>query len=137
MTSISASHFFNDTVIISREHVKASIRGAYINLLLIERYKRLIEDTYTEPQNEEILGCYLNQQEVEEHPELRQKTKKKVLERKKVATKDIGIFLPLFLLCHQTKETTQIKLLSKLIKKEKKKVYYIIYYIIYSNWLVC
>ena len=31
-------------------------------------------------------------------------------------------------MCHQAKETIQIKLLSKLIKKEKKKVYYIIYY---------
>ena len=48
-----------------------------------------MEDTYTEHQNEEILGCYLNQQEGEEHPEPRQRTKKKELKRKEVAAKDI------------------------------------------------
>ena len=41
--------------------VKASISGTCINLLLIEKYKKLTEDTYTEPQNKEILGYYLNQ----------------------------------------------------------------------------
>ena len=34
----------------------ASIPGTCVNLLLVERYKKLIEETYTEPQNEEILG---------------------------------------------------------------------------------
>ena len=34
----------------------------------------------------------LNQQEGEEHPEPRQRTKKKVLKRKEVATKDIRNF---------------------------------------------
>ena len=43
----------------------------------MERYKKLIEETYTEPKKEKILGSYLNQQEVEEDPEPRQRTKKK------------------------------------------------------------
>ena len=72
--------------------VKASIPGTCINFHLIERYKKMIEGTYTEPQNEEILGCYLKQQEGEEHPEPRQRTKKKVLKRKEVVTKDIRNF---------------------------------------------
>ena len=63
--------------------VEASITGTW-NLLLIEGCKKLIEDIYTEPQNEEILECYLNQQEGEEHPQPRQRTKKKVLIKKEV-----------------------------------------------------
>ena len=55
----------------------------------MERYKKLIEETYTKPKNEKILGSCLNQQEVEEDPEPRQRTKKIVLKRKEVATKDI------------------------------------------------
>ena len=73
--------------------VKALIPGTCINFLLKIRYKKLTEDTYTEPQNKEILGCYLNQPEGEEHSEPRQRTKKKVLKRKEVATEDIRNFL--------------------------------------------
>ena len=69
--------------------VRASIPGTCINLLIMERYKKLIEETYTKPKNEKILGSCLNQQEVEEDPEPRQRTKKIVLKRKEVATKDI------------------------------------------------
>ena len=72
--------------------VKASISGTCINLLLIERYKKMIEHTYTEPQNKEILRCYLNQQEGKEHPEPRQRIKKKALKRKELVTKDIWNF---------------------------------------------
>ena len=72
--------------------VKASISGTCINLLLIERYKKMIEHTYTEPQNKEILGCYLNQQKGKEHPEPRQRIKKKALKRKELVTKDIWNF---------------------------------------------
>ena len=45
--------------------VTVSIPGTCINLLLVERYKKLVEDTYTEPKNEEILGSYLIQHEEE------------------------------------------------------------------------
>jgi len=79
--------------------VTASIPGTCINLLLMERYKKLIQDTYTEPQNEEILGSYLNfYQEGEEHQEPREicRTRKvKVLKKKEVRTKDIRDFYPL------------------------------------------
>lgn len=73
----------------------ASIPGTCINLLLLERYKKLIQDTYTEPQNEEILGSYLIQQEGEGHQEqgeICRKRKVKVLNRKEVRTKDIRQF---------------------------------------------
>ena len=72
--------------------VKALIPGTCINFLLKIRYEKLIEDTYAEPQNEEILGCYLNQPEAEEHPEPLQRTKTKLLKRKEVVTKDIRNF---------------------------------------------
>ena len=72
--------------------VEASIPSTCINLLPIERYERLIEDTYKELQNEDILGCYLHQRKGEEHPEPHQRAKKKVLKRKEVARKDIQNF---------------------------------------------
>ena len=38
--------------------------------------------TYTEPQNGEILGCYLNQQEVQEHPEPVRSNRERLSQRK-------------------------------------------------------
>ena len=72
--------------------VKALIPGTCINFLLKIRYEKLIEDTFAEPQNEEILGYYLNQPKAVEHSEPRQRTKTKLLKRKEVATKDIRNF---------------------------------------------
>ena len=46
----------------------------------MERYKKLVEDTYSELKNEEILGCYLIQHEEEG---LFEKERKKFRERKK------------------------------------------------------
>ena len=76
--------------------VTASITGTCVNLLLIERYKQLIQDTYTEPQNEEILGSYLNIQEDEgqkqNHEEISWKKREKITKKKEVKTKDIRQF---------------------------------------------
>ena len=76
--------------------VTASIPGTCVNLLLIERYKQLIQDTYTEPQNEEILGYYLNIQEDEgqkqNHEEISWKKREKITKKKEVKTKDIRQF---------------------------------------------
>jgi len=74
--------------------VTASIPGTCINLLLMERYKQLIQETYTEPQKEEILGCYLhvaagvsNEVNIQVIPRNNMgKTKKK---KEEVKTKDI------------------------------------------------
>ena len=75
--------------------ITASIPGTCINLLLMERYKKLIEDTYTEPQNEEILGSYLQIQEAEEvtvNPrQIRQKKRVNVV-KKDVKSKNIRQF---------------------------------------------
>ena len=62
-------------------------------MLLVERYKKLIEETYTEPQNEEILGSYLNTEGGHERaaPEMRRK-RKTVEKKKEVKTKDIRHF---------------------------------------------
>ena len=75
--------------------VTASISGTYINLLLVERYKKLVEDIYTEPKNEDILGSYLIQYEEEGNQDPReivQKRKEKIPKRKEVKTKDIRQF---------------------------------------------
>ena len=56
--------------------VTASIPGTCINLLLVERYKKLVEDTYTEPKNEEILSSYLIQHEEEGNKDPREIVRK-------------------------------------------------------------
>ena len=73
----------------------ASIPGTCTNLLLVERYKKLVEDTYTEPKNEKILGSYLIQHEEEGNQDPRvfvQKRKDKISKKEKVKTKDIRQF---------------------------------------------
>ena len=57
--------------------VTASIPGTCINFLLVERYKKLVEDTYTEPKNEEILGSYLIQHEEEGNQDPRETVRKR------------------------------------------------------------
>ena len=76
--------------------VTASIPGTCVNLLLMERYKQLIQKTYIEPQKEEILGCYLrvaaagvsdvNLQVIPRN------NRGKVTKKKEVKTKDIRNF---------------------------------------------
>ena len=76
--------------------VTSSIPGTCINLLLLGRYEKLIQETYTEPQNEEILGSYLYPQPekgYQEQGEKRYMTKKvKVAKKKEERTKDIRKF---------------------------------------------
>ena len=81
--------------------VTASIPGTCVNLLLMERYKQLIQETYSEPQKEEILGCYLhvaaagvsdvNLQVIPRN------NRGKVTKKKEVENKDIRTFLILSL----------------------------------------
>ena len=39
------------------------IPGTCINLLLMEKYKQMVEELYIEPKNEEVLGCFLEPNE--------------------------------------------------------------------------
>ena len=52
--------------------VTVKIPGTYINLLLMEKYKQLVEQLYIEPKNEEILGSFLepneNNDDLPSHP---------------------------------------------------------------------
>ena len=69
--------------------VTASIPGTCIKLLLVDRCKKLVEDTCTEPKNEEILGSYLIQHEEEGNQDPREidrKRKEKILKKKEVKT---------------------------------------------------
>ena len=65
--------------------VTASIPGTCMNLLLVERYKKLVEDTYTEPKNEEILGSCPIQHEEEGNQDPREivRTRKEKIPKKK------------------------------------------------------
>ena len=76
--------------------VTVSIPGTCVNLLLMERYKQLIKDTYSEPNKEEILGSYLNVQENNETERaseaIPRKKKEKSVKKKEVKTKDIRNF---------------------------------------------
>ena len=69
--------------------VTASIHGTCIKRLLVEKYKKLVEDTYKEPKNEEILG-YLIQHEEERNQDPREivrKRKEKIPKKKEVKKK--------------------------------------------------
>ena len=79
--------------------VTARFPGTWIYLFLLEKYKKLVEDIYTEPKNEEILGSYLIQHEDERNQDSREfvrKRKEKIPKKKEVTTKDIRQFLRLF-----------------------------------------
>ena len=69
--------------------VTASMPATCINLALMGKYKQLIEDSYLEPQKEEILGSYLNRIEEEEEYHPQHTAKRKPFKRKvvKVTTK--------------------------------------------------
>ena len=43
--------------------VTTKIPGTWIILLLMEKYKQLVEQLYIEPENEEILGVFLEPNE--------------------------------------------------------------------------
>ena len=62
----------------------------------MERYKQLIQETYTEPQNEQIIGSFIFIEDGEqENPSEVTKNKKTVKKRDAVKTKDIrNFFVP-------------------------------------------
>ena len=75
--------------------VTLSIPGACINVLLVERCKKLVEDTYTEPKNEEVLGSYLIQHEeegIQDPREIVRRRKEKIPKKKEAKTKSIRQF---------------------------------------------
>ena len=79
--------------------VTASITGICNNLLLVERYKKLVEDTYIETKNEEVSISYHIQHEEEGNQDARdivRKRKEKIPKKKEVEKKDIHQFLRLF-----------------------------------------
>ena len=39
--------------------ISAKIPGTCINILLMDKYKELVEELYTEPNNEEVLGSFI------------------------------------------------------------------------------
>ena len=67
--------------------VTASIPGTCINILILKKYQDIIEENYTEPKEEDILGSYLvsnNASEVDQEarvpqlPQPRTQTKKEI-----------------------------------------------------------
>ena len=98
--------------------VTVSIPGTCVNLLLMERYKQLITETYSEPKNEEVLGLYKNAQEYKETEEaskpVPRKKKEKNVKKTEVKTKDIrNFFNPV--VTDKNKESSKIQPNSKKI----------------------
>ena len=98
--------------------VTVSIPGTCVNLLLMERYKQLITETYSEPKNEEVLGSYKNAQEYKETEEaskpVPRKKKEKNVKKTEVKTKDIrNFFNPV--VTDKNKESSKIQPNSKKI----------------------
>ena len=55
----------------------------YVHILLMEKYKQLVQQLYIEPKNEEILGSYLQANETIDGVEAQQVWKKAKVKRKK------------------------------------------------------
>ena len=78
--------------------VTVKIPGTCVNILLMEKYKQLVQQLYIEPKNEEILGSFLQANEtvdgVEAQPGLKKgKVKKKQTGKTVNRQKDIRCFL--------------------------------------------
>ena len=63
--------------------VTVKIPGTCINILLMEKYKQLVQQLYIEPKNGEILGSYLQANETIDGVEAQQVWKKAKRKRKK------------------------------------------------------
>ena len=56
--------------------------GTYVNILLIEKYKQLVQQFYIEPKNEEILGSFLKVNETIDGVEAQPVSRKAKVKRK-------------------------------------------------------
>lgn len=57
--------------------VTVTMPGTVLNQLLIERFQQLVAEKYVEPKNEEIIGCVLNVEAIDEALNFEPKKKKK------------------------------------------------------------
>ena len=74
--------------------VTASIPGTCVNLLLLERYTKIIEENYSEPKEETILGSFLaptTDESIEVNQVVPNKKKKKNVNSNQPKCKDIRI----------------------------------------------
>ena len=62
--------------------VTVKIPGTCINILLMEKYKQVVQQLYTEPKNEEILGSFLQANETIDGAEAQPISKKAKVRRK-------------------------------------------------------
>ena len=72
------------------------IHGTWVNILLIEKYKQLVQQLYIEPKNEEILGSFLQANEMIDGVETLLVLKKAKVKRKqtdKTVNRQKDIFL--------------------------------------------
>ena len=78
--------------------VTAKIAGKCASILLMEKYKQLVQQLYIEPKNEEILGSFLQANETIDGAEAQPVSKKATVKRKQTnkivnRQKDICHFL--------------------------------------------
>ena len=62
--------------------VTVKIPGTCVNILLMEKYKQLVQQFYIEPKNEEILGLFLQANETIDRAEAQPALKKAKVKRK-------------------------------------------------------
>ena len=62
--------------------VTVKITGTCVNILLMEKYKQLVQQFYIEPKNEEILGLFLQANETIDRAEAQPVLKKAKVKRK-------------------------------------------------------
>ena len=62
--------------------VTVKVPGTYVNILLMEKYKQLVQHLYIEPKNEETLGSFLQANETIDSVEAQPVSKKAKVKRK-------------------------------------------------------
>ena len=62
--------------------VTVKIPGTCVNILLMEKYKQLVQQLYIEPKNEEILGSFLQANETVDGVEAQRGLKKGKVKKK-------------------------------------------------------
>ena len=80
---LSSEHYLRSPIGMEvARKVTVKIPGTCVNILLMEKYKQLVQQFYIEPKNEEILGLFLQANETIDRAEAQPVLKKAKVKRK-------------------------------------------------------
>ena len=83
---LTSEHYRRSLIVQGRMEIACRVTvktpGTCINILLMEKYKQVVQQLYTEPKNEEILGSFLQANETIDGVEAQPVSKKDKVRRK-------------------------------------------------------